>query len=118
MGNSFFHDYMRDLMVEVPGTVVLHDFFLSGLFCWLEQTDTASRAWTRALYQSHGYMAVRERYRDAEAAKMRYPVNLSIVRAAQGVIVHSEHARMLAGEWLGRGFVETWKVVSQLRGAG
>ncbi len=115
MGNSPFHDYMCDLMVEVPGTVVLHDFFLSGLLCWLEHTDAASRVWTSALYQSHGYMAVQARYRDAEAAQMRYPVNLSIVRAAQGVIVHSEHARMLGGEWLGRGFADHWKVVSPLR---
>jgi len=116
MGNSLFHDYMRDLMVEVPGTVVLHDFFLSWLFCWLEETDITPRAWTRALYQGHGYIAVRERYGDAEAAKMRYPVNLGIVQAAQGIIVHSEHARMLASEWLGRGFAPAWKVIPHLRG--
>ena len=96
MGNSPFHNYMRDLMVEVPGTLVLHDFFLSGLFSWLEQVDPSCGTWTRALYRSHGYIAVRDRYRDAEATRMCYPVNLGIVQAAQGVIVHSEHARMLA----------------------
>ena len=115
MGNSPFHDYMRDLLVEVPGTVVLHDFFLSGLFSWLEQVAIEARSWTSALYCSHGYMAVRARYRDIEAAKMQYPVNLSIVQMAQGIIVHSEHARMLGGQWLGRGFAETWKVIPQLR---
>ena len=46
---------------------------------------------------------------------MRYPVNLDIVGAAQGVIVHSEHARMLASEWLGRGLAATWKVIPLLR---
>jgi glycosyltransferase involved in cell wall biosynthesis len=115
MGNSQFHDYMRELMIEVPGTVVLHDFFLGGFFDWLEQVDIASQDWTLALYHSHGYMAVRERYRDAEVAKIRYPVNLDIVQTAQGIIVHSEHARMLASQWLGRGLAATWKVISHLR---
>jgi glycosyltransferase involved in cell wall biosynthesis len=114
MGNSQFHDYMRELMIEVPGTVVLHDFFLGGLFWWIEPT-TASRVWTQALYRSHGYLAVRARYRDAEAAKMNYPANLGVVQAAQGIIVHSEHARLLASEWLGRGSAATWKVIPHLR---
>jgi glycosyltransferase involved in cell wall biosynthesis len=113
MGNSPFHDYMRDLMAEVPGTVVLHDFFLGGLFSWAEH-NAVSRVWTQALYRSHGYMAVRARYRDAEAAKMNYPVNLGIVQAAQGIIVHSEHSRALANEWLGRGAAATWKVIPQV----
>jgi glycosyltransferase involved in cell wall biosynthesis len=115
MGNSAFHDYMRDLIREIPGTVVLHDFFLSGLFSWLEQIDTSSGVWTRALYQSHGYIAVRDRYHDAEMAKMRYPVNLGVAQAAQGVVVHSEHARTLAKHWLGSAFAEHWKVIPQLQ---
>jgi glycosyltransferase involved in cell wall biosynthesis len=115
MGNSQFHDYMRELMVEVPGIVVLHDFFLSGLYSWVEHA-AVSRVWTQELYRSHGYMAVRARFRDADAAKMDYPVNLSIVQTAQGIIVHSEHARTLAGEWLDRGLADAWKVIPQLRG--
>lgn len=115
MGNSPFHDYMRDLMLEIPGTVVLHDFFLSGLFSWLEHIDNSSGVWTRALYQSHGYVAVRDRYRDAEMAKMRYPVNLGVVQAAQGVVVHSEHARTLAKHWLGSDLAEDWDVIPQLQ---
>jgi glycosyltransferase involved in cell wall biosynthesis len=116
IGNSPFHNYMRGLMVDVPGTLVLHDFFLSGLFSWLEHVDPSYGAWTQELYRSHGYMAVRDRYRNAEAAKLCYPVNLGIVQAAQGVIVHSEHARWLASEWLGTGFGDDWRVVPQLRG--
>jgi glycosyltransferase involved in cell wall biosynthesis len=115
MGNSHFHDYMRDLMVEIPGTVVLHDVFLSGLFSWLEKIDTSGGVWTRTLYQSHGYAAMRDRFRDEEAAKIRYPVNLGVVQAAQGVIVHSEYARGLASQWLGPDFTEHWKVIPHLR---
>lgn len=115
MGNSPFHDYMRDLMPEISGTVVLHDFFLSGLFSWLEQIDNSGGVWTRALYQSHGYIAVRDRYRDAEMTKMRYPVNLGVVQAAQGIIVHSQHARTLAKRWLGSDFAKDWTVIPHLR---
>ncbi len=115
MGNSHFHDCMRDLMVEIPGTVVLHDIFLSGLFSWLEKIDPSSAFWTRALYQSHGYVAARDRYRDEEAAKIRYPVNLGVAQAAEGVIVHSEYARGLASDWLGPDFTKHWKVIPHLR---
>ncbi len=115
MGNSPFHEHMPDLMVDAPGTVVLHDFFLNGLYSWLEQNDSSSRAWTRALYRSHGYLAVRERFNDEEAARARYPANLGIVQAAQGVIVHSQHARTLAGDWLGPDFAENWRVIPHLR---
>ena len=115
MGNSLAHDYVHGLMAEIPGTVVLHDFFLGGLFSWLEDVDVSCRAWTWALYLSHGYTSVRERFSDAQAAKSKYPVNLGIVQAAQGVIVHSEHARMLGREWLGCGFADKWKVIRHLR---
>ena len=115
MGNSPFHDYMRDLMLEIPGTVVLHDFFLSGLFSWLEQIDNSSGVWTRALYQSHGYMAVRDRYRDADLAKTSYPVNLGVVQPANGVIVHSQHARTLARHWLGSDFAADFRVIPHVR---
>jgi len=60
-------------------------------------------------------MAVRDRYRDAEIAKTRYPVNLGVVQAAQGVIVHSKHARMLAKHWLGSVFAEDWNVIPHPR---
>jgi glycosyltransferase involved in cell wall biosynthesis len=114
VGNSPFHDYMRKLMTEVPGTVVLHDFFLSGLFQWVE-LNSSSKMWTRALYNNHGYMPVRVRYKDAETAKLRYPVNLGFVQEAQGVIVHSEHARTLARQWLGPDFTANWKVIPHVR---
>lgn len=115
VGNSPFHKHMLDLMIEVPGTVVLHDFFLSGLLSWLESTDYAPNSWVRALYNGHGYLAVRDRYKDWHDAKMRYPVNLGVLQAAQGVIVHSEHSRSLAREWLGSGFAENWRVIPLVR---
>ncbi|MEN6587088.1 MAG: glycosyltransferase [Sulfuricella sp.] len=112
-GNSPFHQHMLTLVEEVPGTVMLHDFFLSGLLAYLEDYGIVQHAWVRALYHAHGYSAVRERYHasDGAAVKMKYPVNLRILQNARGVIVHSEYSRRLASEWYGENFSNDWKVI-------
>jgi len=115
VGNSTFHQHMLPLLREVPGTVVLHDFYMSGLMAWLELHAGAEHAWTDALYASHGYGAVRERYLDADAAKRKYPVNLQVLQYAQGLIVHSEYSRSLAQQWYGEGFADNWEVIPLLR---
>lgn len=115
MGNSPFHQYMLSLLEEIPGTVVLHDFYMSGLMAWLEQHGNTAHAWTSALYEAHGYGAVRERYRDVEEAKRKYPVNWHILQHAQGIIVHSEYSRILARQWYGEDVAKKWKVIPLLR---
>ena len=35
-GNSIFHQYMFGLLPKIPGTVVLHDFFLSGIVAHMD----------------------------------------------------------------------------------
>lgn len=115
MGNSPFHQHMLPLLEEIPGAVVLHDFYMSGLMAWLEQYGAAVNAWTGALYAAHGYGAVRERYLDAEEAKRKYPVNWHILQHAQGLIVHSEYSRSLAQQWYGSHAATEWKVIPLLR---
>jgi len=116
-GNSPFHQHMLSLLEEVPGTVVLHDFFLSGLLSYLEEIEFIEYAWVQALYQSHGYLAVWERYHASKAAnaKTKYPANLQVLQNAQGVIVHSEYSCRLANEWYGKDFSADWKVIPLLR---
>jgi glycosyltransferase involved in cell wall biosynthesis len=113
LGNSPFHRQMPALLERYPGTVVLHDFFLSHLFQCLEEAD--GFALRRSLYESHGYSGLLtwER-RGAEAAVWAYPCNLSVLSHAQGIIVHSEHAKQLAREWFGMS-AESWAVIPQLR---
>lgn len=113
VGNSPFHQHMLPLLEEIPGTVVLHDFFMSGLMPWLELQAGADHAWTKALYAAHGYDAVRYRYRDPEKAKRLYPVNWHILQHARGVIVHSEYSRSLARQWYGND--AEWDVIPLLR---
>jgi len=119
MGNSPFHRYMLDLVQEVPGTVVLHDFFLSGLIAYLEEHLQVKWAWTQHLYEAHGYSSVRERYRAGcpSDIKKKYPVNLQVLQYAQGVIVHSEYARRQAREWYGADMPSDWVVIPLLRKA-
>lgn len=115
IGNSPYHSHMLTLLEEIPGTVVLHDFFLSGLIAWQEQHGGMNGTWINSLYDSHGYGAVRDRYRDAESAKRDYPVNWSVLQHAQGVIVHSDYSRNLARQWYGLDASSEWLVIPLLR---
>ena len=38
IGNSPFHVYMLDILRRYPGVIVLHDFFLTGMYRWMSQT--------------------------------------------------------------------------------
>ena len=113
IGNSPFHSQIPSLLEQFPGPVVLHDFFLSHLFNYLESMDGVS-LW-RNLYVSHGYPGLLARTRNGtEAAIWAYPCNLTVLAHAAGIIVHSEHARQLAREWVGIS-TESCKVIPQLR---
>ncbi|HEK1692428.1 TPA: glycosyltransferase [Pseudomonas putida] len=115
VGNSPYHDHMLALLEQVPGTVVLHDFYMSGLMGWREQHGGYSQDWVRALYAGHGYKAVAQRFSDAEAAKLKYPVNLQVLQRAEGLIVHSDYSRKLARQWYSGLGAEDWQVIPLLR---
>jgi len=116
-GNSTFHAHMFEMLAEHPGVVVLHDFFLSGVLAQMEWTGRAPQAWSRALFDSHGYRAIGERFAapDPTNIVLKYPANLSVLQQADGVIVHSEFSRALADGWYGAGYAEDWTVIPHLR---
>jgi glycosyltransferase involved in cell wall biosynthesis len=116
-GNSLFHSHMLSLLELVPGIVVLHDFFLSDLLHYFEFSGSIPFAWTQALYHSHGYGAVKERYQleDPAPLKSRYPVNLELLEQARGVIVHSQVSKKLAQHWYGAAFAQDWQIVPLVR---
>ena len=116
-GNSYFHQHMFDLLKKIPGVVVLHDFFLAHVYAHIEGTGYQLDAWSKALYFSHGYKALKERFQDLDAAKViwNYPCNLDVIQSALGVIVHSEHPRKLADHWFGPTTSEGWVKVPLLR---
>ena len=116
VGNSHFHSHMFGLLERRPGTVVLHDFFLSGILNYLQQSLAEPGAFDTALYHSHGYpaLALVQEQGHTEATK-RFPANLGVLTQAQGIIVHSEHSRDLADRFYGPGFSRDWSCLPLLR---
>ena len=115
MGNSPFHQHMLALMPYIPGTVVLHDFYLSSLKAWLELEGGCDHAWSKSLYEAHGYKAVIDRVNDAENVKRLYPANFDVLQHAQGIIAHSEYSKKLAQQWFGETAAHNWSIIPQLR---
>ncbi|MDQ2823295.1 MAG: glycosyltransferase [Pseudomonadota bacterium] len=116
-GNSHFHQHMFEMLEEVPGLVVLHDFFLSGIASHMELSDSMRGFWVDNLYTSHGYHAVHDRFHTPDIAEViwRYPTNLSVLRSALGVIVHAENSRRLASSWYPGDAPAEWTVIPHLR---
>jgi len=111
-GNNIFHQHMFRLLDEIPGVVVLHDFFLSHLIAYMENHGSFPNAWVLELYTSHGYQAVWQRFRanNTDDIIWRYPCNLSVLQRAQGIIVHSANSLRLARKWYG-GDPSDWAVI-------
>lgn len=116
-GNSPFHGHMFKLARDIPGVIVLHDFYLGHILRHLEVGDEIPSPWDQALFQSHGYQALVERYRsgDSEAVVSRYPCSGSVIAAANGVIVHSEFCEALVSTWYGGSASKHIRHVPQLR---
>lgn len=116
-GNSHFHQHMFSLIDEIPGVVVLHDFFLSGIQAHRELACGELNVWTESLLESHGYDAVRRRYARPNVTQTiyEYPANLSVIQRALGVIVHSEHSKTLARRWYGVDAAMDWETIPLLR---
>lgn len=118
-GNSPLHGHMFPLLEAHPGVVVLHDFFLSRVVAYEQVSGALPGAWTAALHHSHGYPALRAAApgADMEDAQDAYPCNLAVLENATRVIVHSQHARVLAREWYGQGAADNWDIVPLPRAA-
>jgi glycosyltransferase involved in cell wall biosynthesis len=112
-GNSAYHEYEFELLERYPGTVVLHDFFLSGVVAHREMHGAKQPYWSKALYDSHGWHALAQRVHAAKPGDViyRYPANFEILERSQGVVVHSAYALRLAREWYGRDAGRDWALV-------
>jgi glycosyltransferase involved in cell wall biosynthesis len=116
-GNSNAHKHMFAMLRRHPGTVVLHDFFLSGVLDNMERDGDVPEAFLQALYLSHGYGGLQvEREAGRNAAIWQYPCNKEVLERAAGVIIHSDFSRRLAGQWYGPGSADGWRTIPLLRG--
>jgi len=102
-GNSPFHSHMFALLERHPGVVVLHDFFLGGALMHAQMSGSAPQAWLEALFQAHGYGALRSSAANSGGAQAHkdWPCSLPVLARATRTIVHSQQARRLAEGWFG-----------------
>jgi glycosyltransferase involved in cell wall biosynthesis len=116
-GNSNAHKHMFALLRRHPGTVVLHDFFLSGVLDNMERDGDVPEAFLQALYASHGHTGLRDhREQGRNPTIWQYPCNKEVLDRAAGVIVHSDFSRRLAEQWYGPGSADGWRTIPLLRG--
>ncbi|KAF1086052.1 Mannosylfructose-phosphate synthase [Sporotomaculum syntrophicum] len=116
-GNSPFHEHMFGLLEQHPGVVVLHDFFLGNVISQMDNVSFDKYIWARALYFSHGYYAIHDRFQSNAIANLalKYPCNLSVWQQARGVIVHSDFCRRLAVRWYGTKIAQECQIIPLLR---
>ncbi|MDQ2823292.1 MAG: hypothetical protein M3Y65_23430 [Pseudomonadota bacterium] len=119
IGNSEFHSHMFALLRDLPGVVVLHDFFLGNVMAYRQMRHDPPGAWTGALFHSHGYPALRDwqTARDRTALFKQWPCNLAVIEQATAVIHHSSHAADLARTWYGQDATRHWHSVPLPRAA-
>jgi glycosyltransferase involved in cell wall biosynthesis len=116
-GNSHAHQHMFELIRDVPGIVVLHDFFFSGVLDNLEREAYLPQAFMQALYESHGFSGLLDHAKNGRnPAIWKYPVNKGVLDAAAGVIVHADFSKTLAADWYGEQTAEHWRTIPLLRG--
>lgn len=102
-GNSVFHQHMFGLLDTVPGVVVLHDFYLSGVIHHMEALGYAPGCFTAQLYHSHGYAGLFDRTQSQDVADViwKYPCSREVIEKSIGTIVHSESSVRLVQRWYG-----------------
>ena len=117
MGNSPFHRHMLALLAQRPGVLVMHDVYLSGLIAWLDRHGGEPGCWAAALYEGHGYAALRQLAHTVDETELQraYPVSLQVLQAATAIIVHSQHARHLAQQHYPGLRQRPWQVLPLLR---
>lgn len=117
VGNSTFHQHMFAMLEEIPGVVVLHDFFLGNIAAHMDLTGEAPGFFSNRLYRSHGYGAVQERFAAVHPIDVSstYPCNLDVLRNAIGVITHSQASKQLAAEWYGPALAHDITVIPLLK---
>ena len=115
-GNSTFHAHMFELLKAIPGVIVLHDFFLSGIVAHRDTNGFTPGGWSRELYSAHGYAAPRDRFyaKDTADVVWKYPCSLSVIQDSLGVIAHSPNSLRLAEKWYG-GESTNWAVIPLMR---
>lgn len=111
-GNSHFHQHMFNLLLDIPGVVVLHDFFLSDVISHMSMYKYENHSFMHELYYSHGYRIFQDNRLELQ---WKYPCNKRVLDYAKGIIVHSDYSKKLAEHWYEKTYADDWSVIPHLR---
>ena len=113
-GNSDHHSYMFNLLEQVPGTVVLHDFWLSNVLEYIQLYENQPCIWDQHLHHSHGWPALSRRRGGGHDIPVvnEFPCNRKVIDSAVGLIVHSQFSANLAADWYGPGILADVRLVN------
>lgn len=117
VGNSHFHlTQLETLLPAVPGVVTLHDAFLSGVLAWRARQTGPASLFTLDLLRSHGWPAVvLAAHNGPDAAQEQFPCSLPVLRAALGLVQHSEHGRAILAQHFGQALAARSVIIPHLR---
>lgn len=123
IGNSSFHIESLRLLRTHPGVVVLHDFFLSNLFDFIDSSGQKPGIFRRELYRSHGYGALTRLRQETfpgmespeEAAVWKFPCSRLVFEQSYGTIVHSTFSVSAARTYFGVEGNDVLRQIAQLR---
>ena len=98
MGNSPFHIHMENLLKTIPGVVVLHDFYLSGINKYKEIVNGQTHYICQKVYENHGYKALKKAFNIhcIESKTNLFPCSKHIFKQSIGVIFHSKYSQKFA----------------------
>ena len=107
---------MPDLLQEIPGVVVLHDFYLSNLGFIQEFIRSQENAFINSLEGSHGLRgSIDYLCTDIQKAREDWPVNWQALKYAQEIIIHSSFQKELLQHYYKRGWLPNPVLINQLR---
>lgn len=100
-GNSHYHQHMFSMLQTVPGVVVLHDFYLSGVAYHMQASLYAPGFFEQQLYHSHGYSALQKLAKTDNIIDIitQYPMSREVLENSVGCIVHSKNSVQLVQQW-------------------
>ena len=108
---------MFQLLREVPGIVVLHDFFLSQIREFMYSTQYINNPegnFYSEVLDIHGLFSIVDfLQRGLKKAIWDWPLNWNVLKYARKVIVHSQYQNELLKKYYGRGWYPHTSIISQ-----
>ena len=115
IGNSQYHMDMVNLIKEVPGVVVLHDFYISNIYYTKEVLQRQELAFIQQVDKSHGLRGLVDSVKSGtDYARQEWPLNWEVIKYAQELIVHSEHQISLLNQFYKNAWKPNPTVIKQL----